>query len=225
MEDRSGESASTNAVRSFDDNGDLKLEVGKETGSKQISNSTVCSKSLSRASKVFKVMLYGSMAESRSQLQAGTEDRWTVELPEDDPVALAVLLSIIHNTFESVPESVTSLQLFHITILTDNYDMTHILRPWAPKWIQTFRRHATTGERDAPHPDYLLFAWISYVLGDATLYQCARHDMFRFSKLDFEDRIRFRGDSDLEPGAGVYIVKAVDLGLCELLLSKTLTLC
>lgn len=78
----------------MDKEGDLFLIVGKELDQPKVFR--VHSHSMSRASCVFKAMLYGPFVESKGR--QGTED-WKVELPEDDPVAFEILLRIIHSKF------------------------------------------------------------------------------------------------------------------------------
>lgn len=97
-----------------------------------------------------------SLALPRAQ-----NDEWTVELPEDDPRAFRILMGIIHSAFaEHVPETVELVELFHVAILTDKYDMTHLLQPWAEVWCSS--------QRGRRHPYRL---WIAWVLGDEAMFE------------------------------------------------------
>lgn len=162
--------AGTPPVLIFDEDGDLRLEVGNKDGPDCCSECSpsppeaqtfvVCSKALARASKPFKAMLYGGFSESKPR---GGDAEWTVALPEDDPRALATIMYIIHNSFAMVPGRMAQADLFKLTVLTDKYDMTEVLRPWAHIWIAPLVKRQST-----EHVDQLL--WISWVLGHKTLF-------------------------------------------------------
>ncbi|KAI1635850.1 hypothetical protein F4809DRAFT_642080 [Biscogniauxia mediterranea] len=129
---------------SIDEDGDLTLQVGecqcsrigeKMQGGhkKELSYGafTVCSKALSRASPVMKKMLYGGFSESKN---SGNHP-WTIRLPGDNPKALEVILNIIHLRFDQVSSSVTTFDdIYDITVLTDKYDLTRVIRPWVGEW-------------------------------------------------------------------------------------------
>ncbi|KAI6367835.1 hypothetical protein MCOR25_004800 [Pyricularia grisea] len=185
-------------VINFDSDGDLHLIVGGGKVSPQ--RFVVCSRTLARASPVFKTMLFGAFSESRpccsrngssssgssasgrsfmttrsgdnsSPLCGGfdegpapagsiDDDAWTIELPDDDPKAFRTLMGIIHSSFNYVPDTVEVVELFQIAILTDKYDMTHLLRPWSEQWCAR--------QRTRRHPYRL---WIAWVLGDDLMFE------------------------------------------------------
>ncbi|KAI1397247.1 hypothetical protein F4819DRAFT_490701 [Hypoxylon fuscum] len=114
----------------FDRHGDLKLRVGPPNGT--ASNSfLVCSRALARISPVFDRMLYGSFSEAKP---ADSED-WVVELPEDDPASLAILIRIAHGRFSEVPKVLPIDRLYTLTTLTHYYDATEALVPWIDTWL------------------------------------------------------------------------------------------
>ncbi|XXG95276.1 hypothetical protein Hte_001537 [Hypoxylon texense] len=126
----------------IDPDGDLCLVVGDEDGYTFV----VCSKTVARASLVWKKLLYGNFAESlRPTKDSGKE--WIVRLPDDNPRPMRVLLNIIHSRFDQVPINVgfdnpptdgsrmTFDDLFLLTVLTDKYDLTRNLRPWVRNWL------------------------------------------------------------------------------------------
>lgn len=146
-------------VLTFDEHGDLRLEIGQDE-KKEIF--VVCSRALARVSNPFKAMLYGCFAESKSRKM---DPNWTVKLPEDDPEAFATLMIIVHGNFGMVPFPITRDHLFQITILTDKYDMTEVLRPWAHNWIQQFTAmdlNTTEGAED--------LLWIAWELGHTKFF-------------------------------------------------------
>lgn len=146
-------------VIQFDVDGDLHLDVGED---KSAQHFVVCSKTLSRASKVFKAMLYGNFMESAPE---NKQREWTVALPADNPKPLATILYIAHSKFNKVPESVTRDELFQITVLTDKYDMTDILRPWARAWIQPLASQPLGQRGDEA------MLWIAWELGHVKLFE------------------------------------------------------
>jgi hypothetical protein len=67
-------------------------------------------------------------------------ENWVVELPDDDPVGIKVLLHIIHSNYELVPPIVNLQYLYKILVVSDKYDMTHLIRPWANAWFKPFAK-------------------------------------------------------------------------------------
>lgn len=147
------------AVITFDDQGDLRLEVGENAARRSF---IICSRALARVSKPFKAMLYGDFAESKSRIKG---PNWTVELPEDNPQAFTTILHIVHSQFGMVPEIVTRETLHQITILTNKYDMTESLRPWARTWLSHVYSADSTLQGDE------VLSWIAWELGDRSLFQ------------------------------------------------------
>lgn len=171
----------------FDGDGDLQLEFGDDAsghkkGSKKRARDAeepqnptpvqvyvVCSKTLSRASKPFKTMLYGPFAESKNQ-QKDPESPWKVNLPDDDPKTFAVLMNIIHNKFTLVPKTMSRDELFKITVLTDKYAMTDVLHPWATSWITPLADIKINKAQFASGDERCL--WIAWELGHQELFCC-----------------------------------------------------
>jgi hypothetical protein len=117
-----------------DPDGDLRLEVGAQSHPGEQLDFVVCSKTLSRASRPFKKMLYGNFRESMKATTTSSE--WVVELPEDDPAGMKVLLHIIHSNWEEVPTVVSLDLLNRVLDVADKYEMTHLTKPWANTWFQ-----------------------------------------------------------------------------------------
>ncbi|ROW10399.1 hypothetical protein VMCG_01796 [Cytospora schulzeri] len=109
-------------------------------------------------------MLYGGFAESKPS-NKGQE--WVVALPADDPISLATILYIIHNKFSKVPDAVTRGELYRLTILTDKYDMTEVLRPWARAWVGPL---ASKSRPLGQKGDEALL-WIAWELGHSSLFE------------------------------------------------------
>ncbi|VUC23050.1 unnamed protein product [Clonostachys rosea] len=121
----------------LDYHGDIKLRVGgRKIGdglSIEPTYFTACSRTLARISPVFDRMLYGHFAEARKP--ATLDQDWIVNLPDDKPEPMGILLEIAHCQFLSVPKTLTLEQLYDLTVLTNYYDATALLSPWVDSWI------------------------------------------------------------------------------------------
>ncbi|GKT48195.1 uncharacterized protein ColSpa_08376 [Colletotrichum spaethianum] len=157
----------------LDNNGDLRLCVGADVDERP-QDFVVCSRALGRSSPVLKAMLFGGFAESRPE-ENGVE--WSVDLPEDSTEAMEILLNIVHGHFHLVPEKLPLMRLYNILTITEKYDMTVIIRPWARSWMQAVR-HQT----DDAH--LLCVAW---ELGDSEVFEKM------FKKITYESMIDLQG--------------------------------
>ncbi|KAI1309177.1 hypothetical protein F5Y03DRAFT_348690 [Xylaria venustula] len=157
---------------------------------------TVCSRTMSRASPVWKTLLYGGFAESRPSSAELASD-WLVELPDDDPKAMKTVLSIIHSRFDSIPrveESIDLEELYQLTVLTDKYDLTAMLRPWASTWMKSAKGEweklrAKGISSSIPHLERL--SWISWVMGDTSVYERVAEDLARFCAVDANGDLQY----------------------------------
>ncbi|KAI5860902.1 hypothetical protein GGS23DRAFT_579437 [Durotheca rogersii] len=202
--------ASTDAAKPqrvvVDPNGELCLTVGGENAVAFV----VCAKTLARASPVLRTLLYGGFAES-VQPDRSSGEEWTVELPEDNPGLMEILLNIMHCLFDRVPLSLDAksdvgppqtdrpalrgylrpVELYSLTVLTDKYDLTRILRPWVRSWMD--------GVADAgPPKDSLAWrgeldmdqaAWVSWELGDKNMFKRTLKFMILNCAIDPEGRL------------------------------------
>ncbi|ORY59288.1 uncharacterized protein BCR38DRAFT_67666 [Pseudomassariella vexata] len=176
----------------LDPDGDLLLQVGESgcasaTGEHDLVTPVVfvsCSKSLSRASAVWKRLLYGGFAESRG---AGSGN-WEVQLPDDNIKAMTMVLAIIHGRFELLPPvdgSIGLEDLYQLTVLTDKYDLTRLLRPWARSWLQNSQKNKTATLGATPSERRI---WIAWELGDRQLFQAALEDLVLNSSAHARDQ-------------------------------------
>ncbi|KAK4496812.1 hypothetical protein PRZ48_012796 [Zasmidium cellare] len=120
----------TSNTVTIDPRGDLTLRTG--CSGKSL---LVCSRTLLRISPVFQRMLYGFFGESTTN----NSSQWTVNLPEDEPVAFELFLYIAHGFTQKVPHELPIDSLFNLTKLTHHYDATLLLKPWVPQWISSLR--------------------------------------------------------------------------------------
>ena len=155
----------------------------------QATTFVVCSKALSRASPFFKHLLYGGFSESE---KPKGDAKWTVHLPEDHVGSIWLLASIAHGCFNGIlPEkAITKTELDHLrteevdkdnmsldrlyelTITTDKYNMAHLLRPFAHKWLRSaWDTHWYPAGNIAG--ECTQFLWIAWELGDVDVFkQC-----------------------------------------------------
>ncbi|KAK7450359.1 hypothetical protein CaCOL14_003191 [Colletotrichum acutatum] len=161
----------------LDDNGDLRLSIGGDVEDHP-QDFVVCSRALGRSSPVLKAMLFGRFLESRPLEGAG---EWSVELPEDSPEAMEIVLNIVHGHFNLVPEKLPLMRLYNVLTITEKYDMTVIVRPWARSWMQGVK-HQT----DNAH--LLCVAW---ELGDTEVFETMYKKITYESMIDLQGRIVF----------------------------------
>ncbi|KAI1742930.1 hypothetical protein F4680DRAFT_410490 [Xylaria scruposa] len=136
---------------------------------------TVCSKALSRVSPVWKALLYGGFSESKPS-SASTASDWVVKLPDDNPRAMETILNIIHSRFESLPRTtdIISLEdLYQLTVLTDKYDLTAILRPWRSIWMSAAEEKCKSLRFDncSVTSDLEQLSWVTWEMGHSSLFQ------------------------------------------------------
>ncbi|KAI0470670.1 hypothetical protein GGR56DRAFT_678556 [Xylariaceae sp. FL0804] len=125
----------------------------------------------------------------------GDEEDWVVRLPDDNADAMGTLVRIMHGSFDAVPgyeDDVYALTLYQMCVLTDKYDMTHLLRPWAAGWARSVnarsRRLGLSLLNKACHQRL----WIAWELGDAaTFEQTATELLLESSDADKLNPLRF----------------------------------
>ncbi|KAK7754456.1 hypothetical protein SLS62_003476 [Diatrype stigma] len=136
---------------------------------------TVDSRAVSRASSVWRAMLNGAFAES-SRPDPNSNEKWTVELPDDDPTPMLIILNIIHNRFDEVPRGAESLsvdELYDLTVLTDKYDLTRLLFPWVKQWtapLEDYVSQLIEGQPTELCQILEKLLWIAWELGDDRLF-------------------------------------------------------
>lgn len=150
----------------IDPEGDLILEVcGGIYDADSASNNTidekprsngpkafrVCSRTLSRQSKVFKDLIAreAGASTSGSALTSPTPGTLPVHiatsskmaetiklaLTKVDPAKMELLLLILHGWYQSVPETLSLDDLLQLVLLADRFEMVPVLRHWADRWV------------------------------------------------------------------------------------------
>ncbi|KAH8161020.1 hypothetical protein CIB48_g7224 [Xylaria polymorpha] len=137
----------------LDPKGDLCIEVGMFP----TKSFTVCSRTLARTSPFWDKMLFGEFKESKKHCPPDDNSEWIVKLPDDNSTAMGFLLQIIHGQFDVVPnyeDPMNIRDLYEISVITDKYDMTHILQPWARGWLRSITQHLATLRRESLREKY-----------------------------------------------------------------------
>ncbi|KAI1802348.1 hypothetical protein F4811DRAFT_563328 [Daldinia bambusicola] len=182
-----------------DPNGDLCLTVGP-----QAAEFIVCSKTLVRSSPFWKKMLYGGFAEGKkTQPESGKPD-WVVKLPEDNVAAMTIILNIIHGRFDKVPgyeDFVYTTHFYNLCVLTDKYDMAHVLRPWAKGWSRSTHSQCEKLGQSLRTKFCHERLWIAWELGDRVAFERMAKSMLMDSCSSAGNNLRYVGA--LEP-PGIY---------------------
>ncbi|KAI9147269.1 hypothetical protein HJFPF1_13308 [Paramyrothecium foliicola] len=148
----------------IDPHGDVRLKVGRgETEGSQITFQ-VCSRALARSSKVFDTMLYGKFAESRVN-SAESEGDWTVELPEQELEGMKIFLDIVHANLRGIPRIISVDELYGLTNLTNYFDATPMLAPWAGTWLSSVDEIAKDANQLMPK-----LLWVAWELGCKSVF-------------------------------------------------------
>ena len=114
----------------IDEDGDLEIVVGESNAV----TFRVSTSALRRASPFWlkQMLCLGGWAWRQPEIG----QKWSVELDEEDPKALRIILDIVHCRFDMVPSKPDLALLYSILILANEYEIVHVLRPWANAWVQ-----------------------------------------------------------------------------------------
>lgn len=93
---------------------------------------------MSVASPIFKIMFFGKFREA-TELAAlksqGASQPYMVTLPEDPPIAMLILCSVLHANTDNIPERPDTACLEHLAILADKYCCTKSLKLLGKFWF------------------------------------------------------------------------------------------
>jgi hypothetical protein len=112
-------------------NGDATLVVShpSEKTEKHFSVSTSV---LSLASRYFDRLFNGRMAEAREFANKGSV---SVNLDEDDPQAIEVILRVLHHQIQELPVNLDLSSIAKVALHSDKYDTYTVLEPWVTHWL------------------------------------------------------------------------------------------
>ena len=185
-----GPASSCPPVTVLDPEGDVILVVPSEEG---IARFQINSHILCVASPVFRAMLgkhsrfkeASALAAARLRSDSDTTSSparpYEVNLADDNPKALAVVLRILHMKTALVPKSATECQLYEVAIICDKYDLAAAVTFWAEQWI------ALLAPEESPTPPTVFghqWLFIAYVFGRVTLFKALTREVILSSTLD-----------------------------------------
>lgn len=180
------------SITQFDDKGDIRLVVTEppsEESSAKCYTFIVSSKVMSLACDAWNTMLNGQFIEAQS-----TSGQRKIGLPEDDPRALAILLNIAHLRFDLVPSPISFSLLLKVTVLTDKYDMTRVIRPWATSWID-----GLGSQLSVTSPGHEEWLWIAWELGNKSKFECLAAHLVKTTRLGKDGKCTTQSGKILDP--------------------------
>ena len=135
----------------FDPHGDVTLVIPSGNDPSAMERFRVNSGVLCLASPVFRVMLGPhsrfreginlKLATIEGSLVNSSSTSMELQLADDDPSALAVVLQILHLQFDKIPIAMLpsgvdeeTYQLYEMAIICDKYDMKQVLLYWFQIW-------------------------------------------------------------------------------------------
>ncbi|KAJ3577469.1 hypothetical protein NPX13_g3099 [Xylaria arbuscula] len=163
-------------------------------------------------------MLNGEFKESKKFCsESGSEQ--TIKLYKDDPKPIALLLNIVHSRFDQVPNYISIQDLYNISILTDKYAMTHVLRPWARGWLRS-TQHLSTWPGLSLREQYCHERlWILWELGDTVGFEKIASVLLLNSSASIGDANSLQCDGILQPPDIYEILEQTRLDTIEALLT------
>ena len=123
----------------------------------------VSSKHLSLASRVFKAML----SKFKEGEQLHTIGAAEVELHDDNPVALYLLLRILHCQSKYLPLIVNFEMLVSISVLIDKYELLEAVVTFTDMWYGAERKNMDAYFKNCPEDRFLGWICITWVLKKA----------------------------------------------------------
>ncbi|KAK9419674.1 hypothetical protein SUNI508_07160 [Seiridium unicorne] len=214
------------SVTTIDEEGDLLLLVGSELSADGVCPETfkVDSRTLCRASKVFKVMLRGPFSEGKKR---DCDSEWLVKLPEDRPKPMTRILEIIHGNFnDELPNLNSDVRaLYELTILTDKYNLAHLLKPWASQWAckgrnDTLPFSSWDACKTFDRPVLEQYIWIACELGDMAWFTQLLKIMAMRNDIDACGELIGTFESSQEPKDAYYIIKELRLKYLKSMLGR-----
>ncbi|KAH7133664.1 hypothetical protein EDB81DRAFT_903807 [Dactylonectria macrodidyma] len=189
--------ATTDESLTFGLDGDLRLIVGTTMPKEML----VDSQALCQASSVFRTMLSNRFSEAKPE-----EGEWKVELPEDDPDAFADLMGMIHDEHDRPSFEPTITRIYGVCILTDKYDMAHVLRPIKRSMAELISRAL----RRSSHGSALHLLLIAWETGNREAFTTLLMRIILSSTTSEEDGSFLCEDQGLENHKAIEVCGAYD---------------
>ena len=153
----------------------------------------VSSRHMILASRNFRDMLGNDNFKEGQTLRS--EGKLDVPLPEDDPDAFIILLSIVHTHTRKVPRYVTLATLTSLAILVDKYSLLEAVELFSDLWIDNVKDEEPMPESFTDDvPSWLVISW---VFQKPEVFKA----MFRIIEQECDERLEdmFRDDLPVVP--------------------------
>lgn len=96
--------------------------------------------------------------------EARQGDGREIFLPDDDSDGLEILLNIAHLHFDRVPQELGFEDLLAVSVLTEKYGATRLVRPWVKRWLE-----GNKSLIDEPgHEEWL---WVAWAFGESEIFE------------------------------------------------------
>ncbi|KAL1386132.1 hypothetical protein HDK64DRAFT_254918 [Phyllosticta capitalensis] len=184
--------AAPSEVVTFDPKGDVQLIVREcEANGIFVTKAfLVSSKHMSTACGAWNAMFNGSFRESQPTPTSTTPRE--IPFPDDDATSLRILLDIAHLRFRQVPKSLEFRQLVNLTRLTDKYGATHLLQPWAQKWVSNHESNLT-------QPGFEDWLWVAWELGQTKSFESLAAHLVLTVRKSLNGKCETQGYKVLDP--------------------------
>ncbi|OWY49412.1 hypothetical protein AALT_g11080 [Alternaria alternata] len=141
----------------LDPNGDVVLRCRSQcTGAS--AKFLISTHILRLASPVFSCMFNAAFHEGQRLL---VEDCPVLELGDDDPELMGLMLRILHYQGSSADYAMEAERLARLSLHCDKYDCTSALGPWVPTWL----RNVATKDESAKALGFQILA--AFIFGDS----------------------------------------------------------
>lgn len=144
----------------FDPHGDITLLV-RDHEQAIDKRFVVSSKTMTFACNAWERMLApdGHFKEAQS-----TNAMQEIPFPDDNAAALSILLNIAHLRFEKIPPTLDFGNLLALSVLTDKYGATSLVRPWIKGWIDQLRDEVDLSGREE-------WLWVAWEFGEQDVFE------------------------------------------------------
>lgn len=144
----------------FDPHGDITLLV-RDHDQAIDKRFVVSSKAMTLACKAWNRMLApdGHFKEAQS-----TNAMQEIPFPDDNAAALSILLNIAHLRFEKIPPILNFGNLLALSVLTDKYGSTSLVRPWIKGWLDPLIDEVDLLAREE-------WLWVAWEFGEQDVFE------------------------------------------------------
>jgi hypothetical protein len=132
------------------ENGDVILELSRNTSTQETRKILVLSTAMAFVSPVFAAMFDGRFFKGQSLSRISPP---TISLPDDDPKSMILICKISHMQNAHLPKKLDIATFADLALVCDKYDCVNVVRPWAMVWAAQLINNA-----EAPKFEKLVLA-------------------------------------------------------------------